>query len=405
MRGALLAGGAAVLLALTGCGRSDGPTTTATAAPAAAATTQSAAPATTTTVPAGGKVEVLRTLGGGRFDPGAIYRRESPGVVTIINTGAGDRSALPLGGGGGGALGSGFVISGDGEVATNAHVVTSGSGSSLRRARELYVRFPDGNQVPARIVGVDPYVDVALLKVDPEGLTLRPLPLGADAAVRVGAPVAAIGSPFGEEQSLSVGVVSARDRSIQSLTRFSISGAIQTDAAINHGNSGGPLLDAAGRVIGINSQIESSSGDGTGVGFAVPVDSVRRSLDMLRREGKPRYAYLGGESLQVYPQLAEHFRLGTDHGAWIQSVVPGGPAARAGLRGGSGKTRFQGQTLSTGGDVVTEVDGMPIVRDADVAIALQRRAPGDRAVLRVYRDGRPRTITVTLGDRPSALAG
>ena len=226
------------------------------------------------------RVEVLENGGdtsAGRtaFNPSGIYQRESPGVVTIISTGLQSSG----GGGGGGAqsgLGSGFVISGDGEIATNAHVVTSGEGASIRKADQVFVHFKDDNQVPARIIGFDPFADVALLKVDPAGLTLRPLPLGSAGDLTVGSPVAAIGSPFGEDQSLSVGVISALDRSIESLTGFATVGAIQTDAAINHGNSGGPLLDARGRVLGINAQIQTTSGEGSGVGFAVSVDTVKK---------------------------------------------------------------------------------------------------------------------------------
>jgi S1-C subfamily serine protease len=207
----------------------------------------------TTTVVRSSKVEVVSptadaaAAAGGGFDVARLYQRESPGVVTVIS--------VDLSGPGSSAegLGSCFVISGSGEIVTNAHVVTSGTGARIRRAGQVYVKFADGNQVPAKIVGFDPNADVALLQINPAGLTLRPLPLGTTADLKVGSPVAAIGSPFGEEQSLSVGVVSAKQRSIDSLTGFKIEGAIQTDAAINHGNSGGPLLDASGRVLGINS--------------------------------------------------------------------------------------------------------------------------------------------------------
>src|SRR3954471_3350027 len=275
----------------------------------------------TTTVVTSSKVEVVSPSGGdtaataGRFNVSRLYQRESPGVVTVIALGSGASG-----------LGSGFVISGSGEVLTNAHVVTSGTGARIKRSGEVYVKFADGNQVPARIVGFDPNADVALLRISPAGLTLRPLPLGSTANLKVGSPVAAIGSPFGEEQSLSVGVVSATQRSIDSLTGFKIEGAIQTDAAINHGNSGGPLLDASGRVLGINSQIETSSGEGAGVGFAVPIDVARRSLAQLRRSGKVRYAYLGVSTLEVWPQLARKFSLGADRGAYLDEVVSGGPA-------------------------------------------------------------------------------
>jgi 2-alkenal reductase len=278
--------------------------------------------------------------------------------------------------------------------------VTTGTGKAIKQAREVFVRFGDGNQVPAKVVGFDPFSDVALVKVDPAGLTLRPLPLGSIAAVHVGEPVAAIGSPFGEERSLSVGVISATDRSIESLTGFQTSGALQTDAAINTGNSGGPLLDGRGRVLGINSQIRTTSGEGSGVGFAVPIDVVRRSLDQLRRTGHAQYAYLGVSTQGVYPQLADHFHLGTDHGAWIQAVVAGGPAADAGIAAGQERERFQEAPWRVGGDIVTAVQGKPIRADADLALAIQEYPPGSTVSLGVVRDGKPRTIAVKLGTRP-----
>jgi S1-C subfamily serine protease len=333
----------------------------------------------------------------GRFDPQAIYRRDSPGVVTILSAfsgaGGGDQGA-------GGGLGSGFVVSATGEIATNAHVVTTGEGASIRKAGEVFVRFGDGNQVDARIVGFDPFSDVALVKVDPAGLTLRPLRLGSIDEVAVGEPVAAIGSPFGEERSLSVGVISATDRAIESLTGFQTSGALQTDAAINSGNSGGPLLDGDGLVLGINSQIRSSSGSGSGVGFAVPVDVVRRSLDQLRKAGKVEYPYLGVSTSGVYPQLAEHFDLGTDHGAWLQEVVDGGPADRAGLKAGGERKTFQEQPWRVGGDVVTRIDGHDVRQDADLARSLDGHAPGESVTLTIVRGGEDRDIKVTLGTRP-----
>jgi S1-C subfamily serine protease len=358
------------------------------------------APATNTvtsaTVQRTTRVEVVKGADPtGRFDPQAIYRRDAPGVVTILSgfgrAGSADQS---------GGLGSGFVVAANGEIATNAHVVTSGEGAAIRKAGEVFVRFADGNQVDAKIVGFDPFSDVALVKVDPKGLTLRPLTLGSAADVHVGAPVAAIGSPFGEERSLSVGVVSATDRAIQSLTGFQTSGALQTDAAINSGNSGGPLLDAGGRVLGINSQIRSSSGSGSGVGFAVSVDVVRRSLAQLRRTGHVEYPYLGVSTQGVYPQLAAHFALGTPRGAWIQAVVPGGPADRVGVRAGTQRRTFQEQPWRVGGDIVTQVDGQTVREDADLARALDGHAPGDRVVLTVVRGGKARQVPVRLGTRP-----
>jgi S1-C subfamily serine protease len=349
------------------------------------------------------RVEVLEGSGddgqgGSRsFDPSSIYQRESPGVVTIISTGLGNA-------GGNGTqqsgLGSGFVVSGSGEIATNAHVVTSGEGADIRKAEQVFVRFKDDNQVPAQIVGFDPFSDVALLKVDPSGLTLRPLPLGSARDLAVGSPVAAIGSPFGEDQSLSVGVISALDRSIESLTGFATVGAIQTDAAINHGNSGGPLLDARGRVLGINAQIQTTSGEGSGVGFAVSVDTVKRSLSQLRRDGKAHYSYLGVTTAPVFPQLARQFKLGTEHGAWVQGVSPGGPSERAGLHAGDHRERFQDSGYVVGGDVIVSVGGHQVREEDDVAKALVQLAPGTQVDLVVERDGTRKTLRVTLGERP-----
>ncbi len=342
------------------------------------------------------RVEVVKGADAtGRFDPQVIYRRDAPGVVTILSAFARTRDAEA-----GAGLGSGFVISAGGEIATNAHVVTDGAGASIRKAGKLFVRFADGNQVDATIVGFDPFSDVALVKVDPKGLTLRPLTLGTSKDVQVGAPVAAIGSPFGEEQSLSVGVVSATDREIESLTGFLTDGALQTDAAINSGNSGGPLLDADGRVLGINSQIRSASGSGSGVGFAVSVDVVRRSLEQLRRSGYASYPYLGVSTQTVYPQLAARFALGTARGAVLQQVVPGGPAAKAGLRAGTRRATFQEQSWRIGGDIVTKIDDQPVRRDVDVARALDGHVPGDRVVVTIVRDGRVRAVPVRLGTRP-----
>ena len=282
--------------------------------------------------------------------------------------------------------------------------MTSGEKSAIKPAEQVYVAFADGNRVPAKIRGFDPDADVALVKIDPAGLKLTPLPLGDSDAVKVGTPVAAMGSPFGEEQSLSVGVVSAIDRSIDSLTDFAIPDAIQTDAAINPGNSGGPLVDAQGRVIGLNQQIKSSSGGGEGVGFAVPINLAKRSLGQLRSGGKVEYAYIGIASQPVYPQLAKRFGLPVQRGVWVQEATAGGPAAKAGVRGGSGKTQFQADTFATGGDVIVSVDGKPVSDPSDLADAIVRHEPGDKVPVVVYRGKTKRTVTVTLGRRPDQVA-
>jgi 2-alkenal reductase len=352
----------------------------------------------TTTVEATRTVEVVKRGGRATFDPAAIYEREAPGVVTVFSVLGGGSGSL--GGDDGQGLGSGFVLNGRGEIATNAHVVTTGEGDSIRKAREVYVAFADGNQVAAKIVGYDPNSDVALLRIKTGGLTLRPLPLGTARDLEVGSPVAAIGSPFGEPQSLSVGVVSAVDRSIRSLTGFEIAGAIQTDAAINRGNSGGPLVDARGRVLGINSQIQTSTGGGEGVGYAVPADTVRRTLKALRAKGKVDYAYLGVSTARIYPQLARRFGLPVEVGAWVQEVVDDGPADDAGLRAGDDEQRFQSRTVTDGGDIIVAVEGRKLRSEGDLGVELLRYAPGDRVTLRVFRDGRQRDLKVTLGKRP-----
>jgi S1-C subfamily serine protease len=341
------------------------------------------------------------------FNASAVYNRDARGVVTVISV---FRRSVALSGGET-LQGSGFVISADGEIITNAHVVTTAVGGALRRPNAVYVQFADGNEVPARIVGADPNADVALLRIDPAGLSLRPLTLGSSASLAVGAPVAALGSPFGEAGSMSVGVISATNRSIQSLNgtnaqnAFSISGAIQTDAAINHGNSGGPLVDANGAVIGISSQIASSNGGGVGVGFAVPVDTVKRSVAQLRARGSVAYAYIGVSSVDLFPQLARRLHLGATHGAFIQSVAPGGPAARAGLRGGSTKFSFDAGQYKIGGDVITKLNGRPLTLGHDLSDAIALLAPGQTVTLEVWRRGVPRQVKLTLGTRPAGGEG
>jgi S1-C subfamily serine protease len=357
------------------------------------------------------KVEVVG--GGGRdtlsqpgFDPAAIYRQYSPGVVTVI-------SVLPGGGGGlfggdGGnnpeeALGSGFVVDAQGHVATNAHVVTTGDGSNIKRASQVYVQFPDRNRVPAKILGDDPNADVALLQIPTGGLKLTPLPLGSSDHLIVGSPVAAIGSPFGEEQSLSVGVISALNRSITSLTSFDINNAIQTDAAINHGNSGGPLLNAKGQVIGINSQIKSTGGGGEGVGFAVPVATVRRSIDQLKRGGKVQYSFLGVSSVPLYPQLAKRLGYDAKTGALVGKVEPGSPAEKAGVKPGTGTITFEGDSqIPTGGDAIVAVDGHPVTTSNDLGNLVGQRDPGTKVRLSLVRGHNHRTVSVTLAPRPAS---
>jgi S1-C subfamily serine protease len=387
-----LAAVAAAALALTGCSLKSDSSASKTAT-AETGPVQVDAPVSVRRT----KVNVVEGLGrSGGFDASAIYRRLSPGVVTVIA----DMGAP----GGQGGLGSGFVIDGQGFVVTNAHVVR-GDPPKLERPSAVYVSFPDGNRVPARIIGDDLNADVALLKIDPAGLTLTPLRLGSSAHLVVGSPVAAIGSPFGQDQSLSVGVISALNRDIDSLTQFKIGNAIQTDAAINHGNSGGPLLDAHGRVIGINSQIESTGGGGEGVGFAVPADIVRRSIALLRTKGHVDYAYLGVSTEDLYPQLARRLGYPVKDGALVATVEQGGPAGKGGLQAGKQKITFEGQQgVPVGGDAIVAVDGRPIHRSADLTNVVALREPGQRITIELLRGKSRRKVTVTLAKRPDKPA-
>jgi S1-C subfamily serine protease len=334
---------------------------------------------------------IVETAASG-FNAARVYREASPGVVTIRSI---------FGGGGGAAEGSGFVLDTSGRIVTNAHVVTDESGGGPRKAaKEVFIEFPDRNIVPAHIVGFDPFADVALLEVKPDGFELHPLKLGDDRRLVVGQPVAAIGSPFGEQQSLSVGVVSATDRSVESLTKFQIEGAIQTDASINPGNSGGPLLDAGARVLGINEQIETDSGSNSGVGFAVPISAVKRSLAQLERDGEAEYAYIGVSTQPLYPQLAKKLGLDTDHGGLISEVVSGSPADEAGLQEGNGKLRFQAAVYDTGGDVILAVGGHKVIGPNDLADFVSDYKPGETVTLDVLRDNKEVEVEVTLGKRP-----
>ena len=266
---------------------------------------------------------------GNSFDPAAIYAARAGGVVTIYAEVASS----------GISQGSGFVVDDEGTILTNAHVITNvgEQGAPVRGAERVYVEFRDGERLPASIIGYDLFADIGVIRVESAGHRLAPLPLGDSSAVVVGTPVAAIGSPFGNQSSLAVGVVAATRRSIPSLTsRYAVADAIQTDAPINRGNSGGPLLDARGRVIGVNAQIRSNSGNAEGVGFAIPINVARRSLEQLVATGRVAYAYIGIKSQDVTPGLARRFRLGALRGALVTTVDPETPAARAGLRGGTG---------------------------------------------------------------------
>ena len=350
---------------------------------------------------AGTPVIVAKPIAGNGFQPAQIFARRAPGVVTIVSY-FGGASATAAG------QGSGFVVSPTGNVLTSAHVITTaGQGAGhTRRARTIYVQFSDGDRVPARILGYDLFDDVAVLRVDPKLHEVRPVPLGNSARVVVGEPVAAIGSPFGNADSLSVGVVSAVRRSIPSLTTtYDLIDAIQTDAPINHGNSGGPLFDARGRVIGVNAQIKTSGGGSgfEGVGFAVPIDSARRSLGQILQTGSVRYAYIGIETEDLTPSIAKRFGYAARAGALIDLVLPGSGAAAAGLEAGTHTEAFRGLGVHVGGDAIVAIDGIPVTNSEDVVrIVAGRLYPGEVARLTVVHGTSRRVVKVRLGERPPA---
>ncbi|HEY6836163.1 MAG TPA: trypsin-like peptidase domain-containing protein [Gaiellaceae bacterium] len=340
-----------------------------------------------------------KPLAGNGFDPHLIYARRSPGVVTIYAQYGKDPANAEV------AQGSGFVVSPKGYILTNSHVITdAGQSTTVHAADRVYVEFQDLDRAPAKIVGWDVFDDVGLIKVSPSAHALTPVPLGNSAAVSVGEPVAAIGSPFGNEDSLGVGVVSATHRSIDSLTSsYSLVDAIQTDAPINHGNSGGPLFDARGRVIGINAQIRSSTGTAQGVGFAVPINSASRSMEQLIATGSVSYAFVGVSTEDLTPALARHFGYPVEHGAVVVTVQDGSPAAKAGLRGGRHDASYLGVDFRSGGDVIVAIAGRPVRSSEDVVrIVTNDLAPGQLTKLTVVRDGKRLQIPVRLAERPAA---
>jgi S1-C subfamily serine protease len=341
---------------------------------------------------------------GNEFDPAEIYRRRSPGVVTIYSifdeqpASADDQHA---------AQGSGFVVSPEGYLLTSSHVIsTAGENQPTRIARRVYVAFRDNDRVDAEVVGVDLNDDVGVLKLDPDDHALTPVPLGDSSRVVVGEPVAAIGSPFGNTDSLAVGVVSSNSRSIPSLTSsFNVVDAIQTDAPITHGNSGGPLLDSQGRVIGINAQIRSESGDSEGVGFAIPINAAKRSMKQLIEKGRVAYAYVGVTAGTLTPTLAERFDYRVDRGAVVERIAVGSPGLRAGLRCGRDPEFFRGVQFKKGADVIVAIDGRPVQSADDlVRIVSERLEPGQQSDFEIVRGGERKTVAVRLAERPGGAA-
>jgi putative serine protease PepD len=322
---------------------------------------------------------------------GEIYRRSYKGVVEITVTSS---STNPFGEGETQqAQGSGFVYDSEGHVVTNEHVVDG--------ARSVSVRFWNGDTHKATVVGSDPSTDLAVVKVDAPQSILSPLSVGDSSKVLVGDGVVAIGSPFGLEETVTSGIVSALHRQMQAPNKFTINDSIQTDAAINHGNSGGPLLNSAGRVIGVNAQIRSDGGGSDGVGFAIPSNTITSIAAQLIESGKVEHAYLG-VSVQTIPEPVAS-DLGLVAGVELANVTSGTPAAKAGLRAATGEKTVEGDVYPIGGDVITEIDGQKVSSSEELQRAIDSRHPGDTVSVTYWRNGKSRTTDVKLASRPRSL--
>jgi S1-C subfamily serine protease len=322
-----------------------------------------------------------------------IYARVGPGVAFIQ---ARQSSATSIFGipQQGTATGSGFALDKSGDILTNAHVVEGAS------SKDVTVRFGKQDPVDAKIVGRDPSTDLAVLRIDPSKTKIRPLPLGDSSKVRVGDPAIAIGNPFGLENTVTTGIISAVQRSIDSPNGFSIDHVIQTDASINPGNSGGPLLDGRGRVIGVNAQIATGGGGNgsVGIGFAIPINTAKQVAPKLEKSGTIKHAYIGVTTAPVSAQTARDFNLPVAHGALIQDVNGGSPAEKAGLRAGKTQTS---SGLTVGGDLIVEVAGKPIRDPQDIAGAIAAKEPGDTITIKYYRQRSLKTVSLKLGERPN----
>jgi S1-C subfamily serine protease len=339
----------------------------------------------------------------GAQTPEQIYSTLSGGVVMVLSN-FGTSGTDPLGQTQSAqALGTGFVVDKEGYILTNAHVVDE----SGQRASSVTVVFNKGGsetqRVPGQLVGVDVGSDVAVIKVDPGKVDLNPLPLGDSDEVAVGEPVVAIGNPLGYDFSITSGIVSATGRSLQAPNGQTIPNGIQTDAAINQGNSGGPLIDGEGKVIGINEQIASSGGGNDGLGFAVPINTAIRSLEQLKTNGKVQYAYMGVGLNTLTSDIAGMFNMKSQGGALVESVSPGGPSDKAGIKGGTRTVTVQGQQFVIGGDVIVKADNTEIKSADDLIAFLGTKKPGDTITVTVERDGKTQDLQVTLVERPSNL--
>ena len=320
-----------------------------------------------------------------------VYQRVSPAVVHITSKVIQYSffwGPIPQEG-----TGSGFIIDREGHIVTNNHVVAS--------AEEVEVTLADGTGLPAKVVGTDPYNDLAVLKVNVPAAQLTPVELGTSANLRVGQRAIAIGNPFGLDRTLTVGVISSLGRIIEREGELPLGEAIQTDAAINPGNSGGPLLNSQGQVIGVNTAIRSPTGGSVGIGFAVPVDTVKRVIPELIEKGYYAHPWLGFEAYSIVPALARGLDLPVEKGLLIARIYRDGPAHEAGLRGADREVRVGNYVLLAGGDIVTTVNGTAVASMEDLIIYLETKTRvGDRMTLTIWRDGKEQQGEITVGERP-----
>ena len=336
----------------------------------------------------------------GAMSVNEIYERAAPGVVQITSTGQPGVSVLPAGDPRQSALGSGFVMDKAGHIVTNFHVVEG--------ADEIRVSFSNRDTVEATLVGTDPSTDVAVLQVETSASALTPLSLGDSDKVRVGDPVVAIGNPFGLDRTATAGIVSAVQRLINSPDpRFTIDHVIQTDAPINHGNSGGPLLNTRAQVIGVNTQIETGgiSTGNVGIGFAVPSNTVKDVVAQILSTGRVDHAYLGIRGQAVTADLAETYNLPVETGVLIGSVEPGSGAAKAGLQEGDTEVVVAGETFILGGDIIVAGDGKKISSVEELRDAIAAHKPGEKIRLEIRRGAKKMSVTITLGRRPASPQG
>jgi len=316
-----------------------------------------------------------------------IFEKSEAGVVRV-NVQRAEENLVPTG------VGSGFVFDKKGHVITNAHVVEG--------AKKVVVTFLDGRSYNADIIGADTFTDIAVIKVNADLSLLHPLSLGDSSNLQVGEPIAAIGNPFGLSGSMTSGIVSQLGRLLPSGLGYSIPDVIQTDAAINPGNSGGPLLNMRGEIVGINTAIQSATGEFTGVGFAVPSQTLAKIVPKLIQNGEYKHPWIGISGRDIDPDLAKVLKLNDAVGFLVVTVVPDSPASEAGLHGSENTVEVDGVQYTIGGDIILSVDDVEVRKISDILIHLQRqKTVGDEMVLEILRDGRTTNFTIILGERPN----